>query len=378
MATVVKTKRIDADTHFNLTIDYKNMRDILSRGQQKEMEDMMWQDGWRFADPRGARSELQRRQASSGGRASAGPARFEGADPERDPEARIQAMERMGFDMQILITQTVLPAPLKPDTEKPLWLRQALSQLYNDAAIDVQRKYPDRFIGMATIPWDDLQWSINELDRVTKGGLKVVYIAGNWMGKNLDTYELYPYWEAVNDLGIVQIVHQTPQGCGGAIIDHSTPYPMVGTERFHRLHIGTYLGFGLEYAVAATALTLGGVVDEFPNLKFLFYEAGAGWFNYAQLGADRSFYIEPQCARTKTPPSELMKKHCFTAVENLEPVEQIVAAYGSDNYFIGTDFPHPEWEYLPNSTGDIADKNLADEDKSKILGGNIARVLGIQ
>ena len=377
MATAVKTKKIDADTHFNLTVDWKNLRDFLPRGQANEALDMMTRDGWRFADPRGARAELQQRQGSSG-RPVAGPVRAEGGNPESDAEARLEAMDKMGFDMQILITQTVLPAPLKPDTEKPLWLRTAMGQLYNNAAIDIQSKYPDRYIGMATIPWDDIPGSIKELERVSKSGIKLVYIAGNWMGKNLDTYELYPFWEAISDLGITSIVHQTPQGCVGTIIDHSTPYPMVGTDRFHRLHIGTYLGFGLEYAVAATALTLGGVVDEFPKLKFLFYEAGAGWYNYAMLGADRSFYIEPQCARTQTPPSELMKKHCFTAVENLEPVEQMVAAYGSDNYFIGTDFPHPEWEYLPNSTSDIQDKGLGEDDKRKILGGNIANILGIE
>jgi hypothetical protein len=57
--------------------------------------------------------------------------------------------------------------------------------------------------------------------------------------------------------------------------DHQTEYPMVGTDRYHRMHIGTYLGFGLDYTIACAALTLGGVRDEFPGLKFLFYEAGA-------------------------------------------------------------------------------------------------------
>ena len=32
---------------------------------------------------------------------------------------------------------------------------------------------------------------------------------------------------------------------------------MVGWERYERLHIGTYIGFGIDYMVAAAALPLG-------------------------------------------------------------------------------------------------------------------------
>jgi hypothetical protein len=70
-------------------------------------------------------------------------------------------------------------------------------------------------------------------------------------------------------------VHNHTQGHRVTMYDHQTEYPMVGTDRYHRMHIGTYLGFGLDYTIACAALTLGGVRDEFPGLKFLFYEAGA-------------------------------------------------------------------------------------------------------
>jgi predicted TIM-barrel fold metal-dependent hydrolase len=172
------------------------------------------------------------------------------------------------------------------------------------------------------------------------------------------------------------IVHDTPQPCGGTILDHTTPYPMVGTERYHRLHIGTYVGFGIDYTVACAALTLGGVLDEFPNLKFMFFEAGASWMGYAMVGCDRAFYIERACSRTNTPPSELIKRHCLTAIENLDPTEQLVDAYGSEIFILGTDFPHPEFQRLPNGPSDILDKpGLTEVDKANILGGNIARVL---
>ena len=90
--------------------------------------------------------------------------------------------------------------------------------------------------------------------------------------------------------------------------DHVPRYPIVGQERMRRLHLGVYIGFALEYSVACAALALGGVLDEFPNLRFCFFEAGAGWLPYTMMGADRSFYIQNACSRTRTPPSELIKK----------------------------------------------------------------------
>ena len=372
MVTQAKTKKIDADTHFTLDIDYQKLKDLLPRSQVAEAQDMMWRDAERFADPNGVRATLTSRDGGRpGGRGDAAP------DPARDPEARIAEMDRLGFDMQVLNTQRALPAPLRP-ADRPLWLRTSLAQLYNDAAAELQSRHPDRYICQVTVPWDDIDASVKELERAKDLGLRAVTICGSWLDKNLDAYELYPFWEAVSGLDMACMVHNNTQPCGGAILDHTTSYPMVGTERYHRLHIGTYVGFGIDYTVACAALSLGGVLDEFPNLRFLFFEAGAGWMNYAMYGADRSFYIERACSRTNTPPSELIKEHCYTAVESLEPLEQYVEAYGSGNYLIGTDFPHPEFQRLPNATTDITDRaGLSDEDKAKILGGNIARALKI-
>lgn len=374
MVVEAKTRKIDGDTHFFYTPDFQDLKNVLPKSKVPQLADMYWRDGERFANPNGVRFDLtgERGREGFGGGAAGRP------DPTRDAEARLQEMDKLGFDMQVLITQNALPAPLRHDQDKPLWLRIALAQIYNNCAVDLQNKYPDRYIPMATIPWDDIPESIKELERVKKLGLKVVQIAGSYMDRNLDSYELYPFWEAVSALEMPLIVHDTPQPCGGGILDHQTPYPMVGTERYHRLHIGTYVGFGIDYTVACAALTLGGVFDEFPDLRFLFYEAGASWMMYAMLGCDRAFYIERACSRTNTRPSELIREHCLTAIESIEPVEQLVQAYGADNFILGTDFPHPEFQRLPNATTDITDKpGLSDEAKQKILGGNLARVLKV-
>lgn len=163
-------------------------------------------------------------------------------------------------------------------------------------------------------------------------------------------------------------VHHIPQSCGGSLTDHVPRYPMVGQERMRRLHIGVYLGFGMEYAMACAALSLGGVLDQFTNLRFCFFEAGAGWLPNAMVGCDRAFYIRPQCSLTKTRPSELIKKHCFTAVESTEHIPVLAQS-------IGTDYPHGEYKFLPNTVESITGlEGISDRDRENILGRTMLRV----
>ena len=107
MATEIRTKRIDADTHFNLSVDYKDLNDLLPRARNAELQNMMWLDAERMLDPDGVRARLP----GAGERPD-----DRGGDPDWDPEARIEEMGRLGFDMQVLNTQRAMPAPLhQPD-----------------------------------------------------------------------------------------------------------------------------------------------------------------------------------------------------------------------------------------------------------------------
>lgn len=365
MVTEVRTKRIDADTHFNLTVDYRDLRDLLPKQRLGQAHDIMLRDAFQFVSPEVVSAAIEGVEPRIGGPAG---------DPSWDIETRLREMDALGFDMQVLNTQRAMPGPLLAE-DTPLWLRIPLAQLYNNVAADLQKKYPDRFIAQITVPWDDIDASVAELRRAAGLGLRAVSICGSWMDRNLDAYELYPFWEAVSDLDLACMVHNYTQGHRGNMFDHRTSYPMVGTERYHRMHIGTYIGFGLDYTISCAALTIGGVLDRFPKLRFAFFEAGASWMAHAMHGADRSFYIERACSRTDTRPSELILQHCMTAVESIEPLEQLVAAYGAKNYLIGTDFPHPEFQRLPNEYTDITNSKLSTEDQNNILGGNLARFL---
>lgn len=377
----LENKRIDVDTHFFPRIDRADLRELLPAGLSAQALDMFDREAQRVADPKGIRAEMR----------GAPSAKSDDGDPHRDPEARVASVANLGFDLQVLIPDGFfgnLHGAGPYTVPAPFPVRQAMCQLFNNATGAAQAKYPDSFIGTMIVPFDNVAAAAAEVRRgATELGLKVVVLPFNWMGKNFDEYELYPLWQTINDLGVTIFCHGITQGCSGNIGDHQPRYPAAFAERMRRLHLGTYMGFGMEYQMATGALTLGGVFDEFPKLNFCFFEAGASWFPYAMYACDRSFLIEPQCSRTETLPSELIKAHCLTAIEPMESIGELVAMLGSENFFFGTDFPHPEFQVFHSANRVVEDNEagaaailhrpgLTDTDKANILGGNIARMLG--
>ena len=44
----------------------------------------------------------------------------------------------------------------------------------------------------------------------TRLGKAIIVLTGNWMGKNFDEIELFPFWRTIADLGAVIYVHGNP------------------------------------------------------------------------------------------------------------------------------------------------------------------------
>lgn len=385
MSVATKTKRIDVDTHFTPRVDRSELLDLLPRSLQSQALDMLHRE----LDLAVAASKIKAEMRGE----ELPPER--GGDPERDPDARVELAKGMGFDMQVLIpgggfSSGSLHGAGPYMVSPPHAVRMAICRIYNNAAGAAQLKYPETFLATMTVPFDDLAAAAEEVRRcAVEFGTRLVVLPFNWMGKNFDEPALFPFWEALEEFKITVICHGTTQGCrfvpGG---DHLPQYPAAFAERMRRLHLGTYMGFGLEYIMATGALSLGGVFDEFQHLNFCFFEAGASWFPYALYACDRAFLIEPQCSRTRELPSDLIRKHCLTAVEPMESIIDLISNVGNENFFFGTDFPHGEYRVFhaqdrkvtthPAGPASILEREgLTELDKSNLLGGNLSRILGL-
>jgi predicted TIM-barrel fold metal-dependent hydrolase len=379
MAIDTKTRRIDADSHFLPHVEPEDLRGILSDvlpGWSAQKLDMIVRDAGVFSDPNARRAGF--RATVAGQRlAGGGPAARTGPVGHGDPETRAGLMADTGFDMQVLIPDGIFANPFGSPIGRPFepGLRLALCRAFNDASANAQKVRPDVFIGTGIVPFADVDESVEEAKRIASLGLKAITINGNWKGQNWDSVELYPFWQAAQDLGLVLYVHHNPFAC--SVSDHAPTTYTLGWERMRRMHISNYLGFAFEYMVGMASLTLGGVLREFPELKFVFFEAGGSWLPWVMYTLDRVYKVEPQCARCEVEPSELIRQSCFVAVEPDEgPIVQAVDAIGADNFVIGSDYPHPPSTY-PNTAAGLLSLDLSDDDKDKILGRNMQQLFAI-
>ena len=387
MATATKVSKIDSDTHFLPPIDVEDIRPFMPKSYPPEAIDMLLRDTGVFANPNARRGGFRatpagQRVGGGGGGPQAGapPAPGGGAVGHGIASDRAALLSETGFDKQVLIPDGIFAnsfgSPVRPAWEPGVAL--GLCMAFNNAAAAAQKELPDTFIATARVPLAlDVQESCRETERAVKElGTKIIVLTGNWQGKNFDEIELFPFWRTIQDLGAIVYVHGNPFGC--QVNDHAPSTYTMGWERMRRLHISNYLGFAFEGMMCCASLTLGGLLEEFPDVKVCNFESGGSWLPWVYYTLDRVYGIERQCARCSVEPSELLRKSFYVAVEPDEfCLPQAVAAIGSENFIIGSDYPHPPSTFPNTAAGIEKMEGLSEQDKLNILGGNLTQLFGL-
>ena len=168
-----------------------------------------------------------------------------------DMKAQLSDMDEAGVDVSVLSCVLGWDAPLDDCC------------LINDDLADLQRKYPDRFVGLAHLPVLGGKEGLAELERaILKLGLHGVTITAQVEGFSLDSPRLYDFYAKVVELDVPIFVHPAlfPEG-----------YNLV-----RDYDLGRVLGRELDLTVATTRIIAGGILDRFPSLKFVIGHFGGG------------------------------------------------------------------------------------------------------
>jgi aminocarboxymuconate-semialdehyde decarboxylase len=273
-----------------------------------------------------------------------------------DIEVRLDKIKRNKIDMQILTTPHPGVDRFSPDESAEM------SRVINDGLAKVVKKYPKHFQALAMLPLIDTKLALKELDRaIFDLGLKGICMLTNIAGQTSDSDFLLPVYERAQSLGVPIFIHPT------------TP---VGAQVMKEWRLAIILGFEFDIMLSATRLAYSGILERFSELKFVIAHLGAG-IPFLAARIDRGYH-DPTCGiKTKKPTSEYLKELHTDAVCFYQPALMMAYEFfGADRMVMGSDFPLPIGD-LEAAVPSIEEMKISREEKEKILGKNVERLLGL-
>jgi hypothetical protein len=103
-------------------------------------------------------------------------------------------------------------------------------------------------------------------------------------------------------------------------------------------------------------------------------ENGSNWVRSLLHDLESAYAFNPHLFAED--PVEVFKRNIFVHPFHEEDPKGLVELLGADNVLFGSDYPHPEGMADPITYVDRLDA-FDDEGKAKIMGGNLARLMGI-
>lgn len=270
-----------------------------------------------------------------------------------DLEGRIADMDATGITMQVLSLTAPMTYWASPD------LSERLSRAYNDACAEAHRQYPDRFIGLATLPLPDIDRSLRELERA-RGlpGIHGVYMGTHVNGRDLSDPAFLPVFQAIEAAGLPVFLH---------------PLIVLGGQRLRPFYLGNLLGNPFEAAVAAAHLIFGGVLDKCPELEVSLPHAG-GALPILMGRLDHGQRVRREGAHMPRPPSDYLRRFTYDTISHApEILRWLISQVGADRIVLGSDYSFDMGYARPLDVLDALD--LTQEERAMILHGTAATIL---
>jgi len=202
------------------------------------------------------------------------------------------------------------------------------SRFLNDHIAELVAKHPKHYVGLGTIPMQDTEIAIKELERCKEIGLKGIQIGSNVNQKNLSENIFNPLWDAVEALDLAVLVH---------------PWEMMGQDDMKKYWLPWLVGMPAETARAMCSLIFGGIMEKHPRIRFNFAHAGGSFL--PTIGRiEHGFHCRPDLVAIDNPvnPREYIGKFWVdSATHDDQLFKYVLDMQGSSKITLGTDYPFP-------------------------------------
>ncbi len=275
-----------------------------------------------------------------------------------DPQAIIKDMDKHQVDMMVLCTIPVLFNYWAKPKDTLDW-----SMFLNNHLLQIQNQYPDRFIGLGTLPMQDSVLAVAELERIAKLGMPGIEIGSNIDGVNLDDESLWPIYEAAESLDMAIFVH---------------PWNMMGEKEMRKYWLPWLVGMPAEESRAICNMIFGGIFDRFPKLRVMFAHGG-GSFPITLGRIAHGYDCRPDLVNINNVknPKEYMGRFWVDGItHDSKALKFIIDTFGIDKITYGTDYPFPLGD-LEHGKFIESDSSISSEAKERLMLKNVMEFLGV-
>ena len=289
----------------------------------------------------------------------------------KEPKARLEVLDTEGLTATVLYpTIGLLYAGIRDHQ-----VAAATCEGYNRWVADFCKTDPRRLCAVGTIPLQDVDLALRELEHVAKLGLCGATIRPTpYNGRRLNDPAYDRFWAAAQDLNLPVAVH------GSFAVDTISS---VASDRYPNsdLFFSHVICHPLEQEMASMDIICGGVLARYPRLRVSFLEAGSGWILYWLDRLDGHYEKMGRLVPwMKDKPSEYFRRQCFIAYDADETTLEYIAEHGlSENILWGADYPHFDCLY-PGALNELKEKleKLSPEVGERLLDKNPARFYNVK
>lgn len=271
-----------------------------------------------------------------------------------DVDARRASLRSMGISMQVLSLSPPMVYWAPPG------LGADLARAFNDGIAEICREHPESFIGVATLPMQDVRASVAEAERAVGDlGMRGIYLGTSVNGRYLDEPEFRPIWEFAHNLHLPVFTH---------------PQTHLGSQVLAHYHLFNSIGFPVETATMAARLIYSGVFESWPNLRVVLAHAG-GVFPWLLGRLDHAHRNRDQCRQAIPEPLSAYLRHFyFDSITHSDlALQYLVEVAGARRIVLGSDAPYDMAEADP--VGRVERLGLDASDQKAILGSTAEDLL---
>jgi uncharacterized protein len=283
-----------------------------------------------------------------------------------NPALRKKDMERDGVDAEVIFG--ILGAATR--LNDPVAANE-MFRIYNDWLVDFCRHDPDRFIGLACLPYGDIDAAVQEIRRVAKLGLRGVELSCSWDMEPMWHPVWEPLWKTIHEVNLPLHFHTFP-AVPPSQLDRAT-----GPAR-RAAFFTVVSGFQMNLVNILAAVIGAAVLERYPNLRISFGESGCGWIPYALDRMDFEWEDRFRDLGLTMKPSEYWRRQC-KATFQLDPIgAKLVDDMGVETLMWGSDYPHADGVW-PESSKYIEEQfgHLPKDYIKKITCENAGRFYGL-